>query len=84
MKTPAKFGSIIVVAVLFAAVILAGGCKNDAQTGALIGSAIGAAAGAGIDHNNRGRGAAIGAAAGAGTGYVIGNERDKNQKNNQY
>ena len=55
------------IAVLLAVIGLAGtgGCETDAQTGLLIGSAIGAAAGAGIDHDNRGRGAAIGAGIGA-------------------
>lgn len=69
------------------AIVLAGltgvagmsGCESDAQTGLLIGSAIGAAAGAGIDHDNRGRGALIGAAAGAGGGYIVGNEVDKSK-----
>jgi uncharacterized protein YcfJ len=74
---------MFVAIALCASLVLVGGCKNDAQTGALIGSAVGAAAGAGIDHDNRGRGAAIGAAAGAAGGYMIGNERDKN-KSNQY
>ena len=53
------------------------GCQTDAQTGALLGSMIGAAAGAGLDHNNRGRGALIGAGAAGLGGYVVGNERDK-------
>ena len=56
-----------------------GGCQTDAQTGALLGSALGAAAGAGIDHRDRGRGALIGAAGGGAAGYMIGNESDKNQ-----
>lgn len=59
------------------------GCQSDAQTGALLGSAVGAAAGAGIDHNNRGRGALIGAGAGAVGGYLIGNESDKNKAKEQ-
>ncbi len=74
---------MFVAIALCASLTLVGGCKNDAQTGALLGSAIGAAAGAGIDSNNRGRGAAIGAGVGGASGYIIGNERDKN-KNNSY
>jgi len=55
------------------------GCKNDAQTGALLGAGAGAGIGAAIDDNNRGRGALIGAGVGAAGGYIIGNERDKAQ-----
>ena len=53
------------------------GCQTDAQTWSLLGAGIGAAAGAGLDHDKRGRGAAIGGAVGAGTGYIVGNESDK-------
>ncbi len=53
------------------------GCKTNAQSGTLIGSAVGAGAGAAIDHRNRGRGALIGAGVGAVGGYFTGNEFDK-------
>ncbi len=50
-------------------------CRNDAQTGALLGAGIGALAGQAIGGDTEGT--AIGAAAGAGLGYIIGNESDK-------
>lgn len=56
------------------------GCRNDAQSGALLGAGLGALGGAVIGNNSKGRtaeGAAIGAGAGAIIGYVIGNESDK-------
>jgi hypothetical protein len=67
---------------LASCVVLVGmiaGCQSDAQTGALLGSAVGAGAGAAIDHDNRGRGALIGAGIGAVGGYIVGNESDKNK-----
>lgn len=62
------------------------GCESDAQSGAFLGSMIGAAAGAGINHDNRGRGALIGAGVGAVGGYIVGNESDKkkDQQNEAY
>ncbi|MDH3583977.1 MAG: YMGG-like glycine zipper-containing protein [Phycisphaerae bacterium] len=62
---------------LGALLLLVGGCQNSAQRAGLIGAAIGAAAGAGIDHDDRGRGALIGTAVGALAGYAVGNEHDK-------
>ena len=59
------------------------GCETDAGTGAVIGALGGAALGAGLDHNNRGRGALIGAGVGTAGGYMIGNESDK-KKSGQY
>jgi hypothetical protein len=50
------------------------GCENEAQSSALIGSAIGAGIGA---LAGDGEGALIGAAIGGGVGYVAGNESDK-------
>ena len=69
-----RLGALVVG--LLAAVSLSGS-ETDAQTWGLLGSAVGAAAGAGIDHDNRGRGAAIGAGIGAVGGYITGNESDK-------
>lgn len=62
------------------------GCESNAQTGALLGSMIGAAAGAGINHDKRGRGALVGAGVGAVGGYIVGNESDKkkDQQNEAY
>ncbi len=68
---------LIIIAVLVGSLTVAVGCETKAQTGGLGGAAVGAAAGAGIDHNNRGRGALIGAGIGAVGGYIIGNEMDK-------
>ena len=51
------------------------GCESDAQTGALIGTAIGAGAGQAIGGDTEST--LIGAAVGGGAGYIIGSERDK-------
>jgi uncharacterized protein YcfJ len=61
--------------------ILLGGCRNDAGTGALIGSAAGAGLGAIIGHQSGhgAEGALIGAGAGGLGGYIIGNESDKHK-----
>ena len=60
-------------------------CANNAQTGALGGTAAGALIGQAIGHNT---GATlIGAAVGGGLGYMIGNEMDKHDRerlNNVY
>ena len=57
------------------------GCANNAQRGLGIGTAAGAIGGAIIGHQSghRTEGALIGGAVGAGTGYIVGNEMDKNQ-----
>lgn len=72
---------------LVAAIMIAGGCKSDAQNGALLGGAIGAGAGAVIGHNSGSgkgwAGAGIGAAAGALGGYIVGNEMDKDKARKQ-
>ncbi len=51
------------------------GCESDAQTGALIGTAVGAGAGQAIGGDTEST--LIGAAVGGGAGYIIGSERDK-------
>jgi len=51
------------------------GCESDAQTGALIGTAVGAGAGQAIGGDTTST--LIGAAVGGGAGYMIGSERDK-------
>jgi len=81
--TPARRKRIksLTVVALLAAMMLITGC-NSATTGALLGAAIGSAAGAGIDHNNRGRGTLIGAGVGTVAGYLFGNEADKSQAQN--
>ncbi len=73
--------SFTLVAGVLGAAVLLGGCKNDAQTGALIGSGAGAGIGAIIGHQSGhgAEGALIGAGAGAVGGYIIGNESDKSK-----
>ncbi len=51
------------------------GCESDAQTGALIGTAVGAGAGQAIGGDTEST--LIGAAIGGGAGYMIGSEQDK-------
>ena len=51
------------------------GCESDAQTGALIGTAVGAGAGQAIGGDTEST--LIGAAVGGGAGYMIGSEQDK-------
>ncbi len=77
---------IIVLIVLVAGVsfLFVTGCENNAQTGAAIGGLGGAAIGAlAGGHHHAGEGALIGAAVGAGGGYIVGNESDKRQMNQQ-
>jgi len=65
---------LMVVAVGLGLVFVAG-CESDAQTGALIGTAIGAGAGQAIGGDTEST--LIGAAVGGGAGYIIGSEQDK-------
>lgn len=51
------------------------GCESDAQTGALIGTAVGAGAGQAIGGDTEST--LIGAGAGAVGGFIIGSEQDK-------
>lgn len=60
------------------------GCETQAQSGAAMGGLGGAAIGAlAGGHHHAGEGALIGAAIGAGGGYMVGNEADKKQTNQQ-
>jgi len=65
---------LMVVAVSLGLVFVAG-CESDAQTGALIGTAVGAGAGQAIGGDTEAT--LIGAGVGAVGGYIIGNEQDK-------
>ncbi|MHC4455969.1 MAG: glycine zipper domain-containing protein [Planctomycetota bacterium] len=65
---------LMVVGVSFALVFFAG-CESDAQTGALIGTAVGAGAGQAIGGDTEAT--LIGAGVGAAGGYMIGGEQDK-------
>jgi len=69
----AEKGTILGIVVLVG-MLMAVGCANKAQTGALTGAALGAGVGAAVGD---GEGAAIGAAAGGIGGYMVGNEMDK-------
>jgi len=71
------FVIILMVVAVSLGLVFAAGCESDAQTGALIGTAIGAGAGQAIGGDT---GATlIGAGIGAVGGYIIGNERDKDK-----
>ena len=67
--------------ILVAVAIIAGGCQNDARTGALIGSLAGAGVGQLASGNTEAT--LLGAAVGGGAGYMIGNESDKNKQQQQ-
>jgi uncharacterized protein YcfJ len=65
------------------------GCEtakdNPRATGALVGAGTGALAGSAIGgKGNKTEGAAIGAAAGAGGGWLVGDQIDKNDNNNDH
>ena len=66
---------ILMVIAVSLGLVFAAGCESDAQTGALIGTAIGAGAGQAIGGDTEAT--LIGAGIGAVGGYIIGNERDK-------
>ncbi|MHC4596010.1 MAG: glycine zipper domain-containing protein [Planctomycetota bacterium] len=68
---------ILIVAAVSLGLLFAAGCESDAQTGALVGSAIGAGAGQAIGGDTEST--LIGAGVGAFGGYIIGNEQDKNK-----
>jgi hypothetical protein len=72
---------VIAAAALLSSAAVLGGCRNDAQTGALAGGLLGAGAGAIIGHQSGEAlaGAGIGAAVGGVGGYIIGNESDKDR-----
>ena len=69
------FVIILMVVAVSLGLVFAAGCESDAQTGALIGTAIGAGAGQAIGGDTEAT--LIGAGVGAVGGYIIGNERDK-------
>lgn len=71
--------TILIVAAVGLAFIA--GCQNDAQTGALIGTAIGAGVGQAIGGDTEAT--LIGAGVGAAGGYLIGNEQDKKKSTAQ-
>ncbi len=68
---------ILIVVAVSLGLLFAAGCESDAQTGALIGTAIGAGAGQAIGGDTEST--LIGAGVGAVGGYIIGNEQDKNK-----
>ncbi len=67
--------TILIVVAVSLGLLFAAGCESDAQTGALIGTAVGAGAGQAIGRDTEST--LIGAGVGAVGGYIIGNERDK-------
>ncbi len=71
------FVIILMVVAVSLGLVFAAGCESDAQTGALIGTAIGAGAGQAIGGDTEST--LIGAGIGAVGGYMIGNESDKNK-----
>jgi len=72
LKNIANFILPAVICIVF---VMATGCETEAQSDALIGSAIGAGVGALAGGDTEG--ALIGAAVGGGAGYIVGNEADK-------
>ena len=69
---------ILMIVVVSLGLVFSAGCESDAQTGALIGTAIGAGAGQAIGGDTKST--LIGAGVGAVGGYMIGNESDKNKE----
>ncbi len=70
--------------IISAGFLLVTGCETQAQSGAAVGGLAGAGIGAlAGGHHHSGEGALIGAAVGAGGGYMVGNEADKKQMNQQ-
>ncbi len=67
---------------LIGGVLLICGCRNDAQTGALVGAGGGALAGQAIGGDTKST--LIGAGAGAVAGYIIGNEMDKDKRRHEH
>jgi len=73
--------TLVLLAGLAIGVCFVAGCETEAQSSALIGSAIGAGVGALAGGDTEG--ALIGAAVGGGAGYIVGNESDKKQTQGQ-
>ena len=65
----------LIAVVVSLGLAFAAGCESDAQTGALIGTAIGAGAGQAIGGDTEAT--ILGAVAGGAIGYGVGNEGDK-------
>ncbi len=76
----------IVISALTLTLVLTGlfiiGCETQGQTGALVGSGVGAGVGA-LASRGSAAGTLIGAAVGGGAGYIVGNEADKKQQQQQ-
>lgn len=70
-----KLVIILMLVAVSLVLVFVGGCESDAQTGALIGTAVGAGAGQAIGRDTEST--LIGAGVGAVGGYIIGNESDK-------
>ncbi len=70
-----KIFTILLVAAVSISLVFLVGCESDAQTGALIGTAVGAGAGQLIGGDTKST--LIGAGIGAAGGYMLGNEGDK-------
>ena len=68
---------ILMMVAVSLGLVFAAGCESEAQTDALIGTAIGAGAGQAIGGDTEST--LIGAGIGAVGGYMIGNESDKNK-----
>ncbi len=79
-----KLVSVLLLTVVNISGLFLTGCETKAQSGAALGGLGGAAVGAlAGGHKHRTEGALIGAAVGAGGGYMVGNEADKKQTNQQ-
>jgi hypothetical protein len=76
----------IVISVLTLTLIMVSlfivGCETQGQSGALIGTGVGAGVGA-LATRGSAAGTLVGAAVGGGAGYIIGNEGDKKQQQQQ-
>jgi len=76
-----KLATVLAAVILGPVLMFSAGCENDAQTGALLGTAIGAGAGQAIGRDTKST--LIGAGVGAAGGYIVGNERDKKKAQTQ-
>lgn len=84
--TTSRLGQLSCVGVIAAAFIMGStGCDNAGQ-GALSGAGLGALAGMGIGsiYGDMGKGAAIGAIAGGVGGLIIGDQNQRNSRNNDF
>ncbi len=67
--------TILTVAAVSVGLAFFAGCESDAQTGALLGTAVGAGIGALAGGSTEDT--LVGAAVGGGVGYILGSEQDK-------